>query len=74
MPIGSVKDLSGKKVKKRMGRPPLVPGKRRSAKLNISLFAGEAKRFLALASREGKSFSTWAREVLVAAVDQLERR
>jgi hypothetical protein len=68
MGAGTVNDLTGKKVKKRMGRPPLIPGRRRSAKLNVSFLPSEAKRFEAIAAKHDKTFSTWAREILLAAV------
>jgi hypothetical protein len=56
-----------KTTRRKIGRPKLKATDRRSAKMNVSLLADEAKRLDAIASREGKTFSTWAREILLTA-------
>jgi hypothetical protein len=62
-----------KNNKRKVGRPKLKRTDRRSAKMNVSLLADEAKRLDAIASREGKTFSTWAREILLDAVNGRRR-
>jgi hypothetical protein len=59
-----------KKVKKRkkMGRPRIKSQDRRSVSRDVSLRVNEARKLDALAKQAGKTFSTWAREVLLEVV------
>ncbi|HEV3258629.1 MAG TPA: hypothetical protein VG013_17265 [Gemmataceae bacterium] len=52
--------------RKKMGRPTLKPEDRRSFRLEITLRPREAKALAALAKSNGKTFKSWAREVLLA--------
>jgi hypothetical protein len=63
-----------KKMKRRRGRPKLKASKRRSVALDVSLLPQEARRMTYLAADAGKSFSSWAREVLLSAAGECEAR
>jgi hypothetical protein len=60
-----------KKIKK-VGRPPLRPGSHRDARRYIALRQNEMKMLDSVAAESGKSFSTWARDVLLTAASQRE--
>jgi hypothetical protein len=54
--------------KKKMGRPTLAPKERKSAYLRVNLRKQEAKACEKLAKREGKTFSSWARGIILNAI------
>jgi hypothetical protein len=60
-----------KKTKKIIGRPRIDPAATRSARRYVGLQHKEAAMFDSIAAEKGKSFSAWARGVLLANVRQL---
>ena len=71
MPRKNVNNFFLKKSRKPMGRPKLLPKDRRSENRGISFQPHEVVQLDAMARQAGKTFSTWAREVLLAAVDAI---
>jgi len=56
------------KRRKRPGRPKVCPGERMTVRREISLRPREVRLMDSLAKEAGKSFSRWAREILLATV------
>ena len=57
-----------KKVRKKMGRPRTVPDSLRTARRILHLCPEEAVVVDKIVNKSGKSFSSWAREVLLEIV------
>jgi len=55
--------------KKKLGRPPLN-GKRMTERREIGLLPREARLLDSMARKANKSFSAWAREIMLAAAEQ----
>jgi hypothetical protein len=58
------------KRRKKPGRPRLQPGERMTVRREISLRPREVRLMDSLAKEVGKSFSMWAREILLTAAEQ----
>jgi hypothetical protein len=65
-----VKNFLGKKLRKKMGRPRTVRDSLRTEHRRIVFCPTEAKEVDALVRQSGKSFSSWAREVILEIVRQ----
>jgi hypothetical protein len=56
--------------RKKRGRPKLQPGERMTVRREISLRPREVQLMDSLAKEAGKSFSMWAREILLGVAGQ----
>src|SRR5437660_807616 len=61
-----------KKVRKKMGRPKLKPEQLRDVSRQVAFRTDEARMVDAMARKSGKTFSAWARAVLLSAMCRLD--